>query len=148
MFADGLAFDRTPPWPANADGGGSSLTRRTADAIGSLPGSWIASPPSPGTAELVIRQPGDVNGDGIFNSSDLVMVFRAGEYNDDIDGNSTFEEGDWNGDGDFDSSDLVVTFQVGHYVAAAEIQKSHIAAALIDQVFDDSSHSKKNAFVV
>ena len=65
-----------------------------------------------------LNSPGDVNGDGIFDSSDLVQIFRAGEYEDGIDNNSTFAEGDWNGDGDFDSSDLVLAFQSG-YVAAA-----------------------------
>ncbi len=63
------------------------------------------------------RLPGDANGDGIFNSSDLVAVFQAGEYEDQILGNSTFEEGDWNGDGDSDSGDLVMAFQAGHYVS-------------------------------
>ncbi len=60
---------------------------------------------------------GDVNGDGLFNSSDLVALFSAGEYDDDLVGNSGYEEGDFNGDGDFDSSDLVFAFQAGIYVA-------------------------------
>ena len=63
------------------------------------------------------RIPGDANGDGIFNSSDLIKVFQAGEYEDGIPGNSTYAEGDWNEDGDFDSGDLVVAFQAGTYVA-------------------------------
>ncbi len=62
---------------------------------------------------------GDTNDDGVFDSSDLVRVLMAGEYEDDVPNNSTFDEGDWNGDGDFDSSDLVLAFQAGHYVAAA-----------------------------
>ncbi len=65
------------------------------------------------------QMPGDSNGDGVFDSSDLVSVFQAGEYEDPIVGNSTFEEGDWNGDGDFNSSDLVFVFQLGSYVAGA-----------------------------
>ena len=60
---------------------------------------------------------GDSNGDGIFDSSDLIAVFRAGEYEDDIENNSTFEEGDWNGDGDFDSSDLIAALQASEYVS-------------------------------
>ena len=39
----------------------------------------------------------------------------AGEYEDDMDGNSTWEEGDWNGDGDFSSADLVLAFTEGNY---------------------------------
>jgi hypothetical protein len=65
------------------------------------------------------RVTGDSNGDGIFNSSDLIVVFTAGEYEDAIAGNSTFEEGDWNGDRDFDTQDLVAAFQAGTYVANA-----------------------------
>jgi hypothetical protein len=64
--------------------------------------------------------PGDSNHDGRFDSSDFVVVFQAGEYEDGVPGNSTFEEGDWNGDGDFDSTDFVFVFTLGHYVAAAQ----------------------------
>ena len=65
------------------------------------------------------RRPFDVNDDGVFDSSDLIVIFQAGEYEDGIFGNSTFEEGDWNGDGDFDSSDLVLAFQRDSYVGVA-----------------------------
>ena len=79
---------------------------------------------------------GDVNDDCIFNSTDLIAVFQAGEYEDEIDGNSTHEEGDWNGDGDFDSSDLVFVFQNGNYSQAARINSVHAA---IDSIFDQES---------
>ncbi|MCA9211847.1 MAG: VCBS repeat-containing protein, partial [Planctomycetales bacterium] len=75
---------------------------------------------------------GDVNDDGIFNSTDLVLVFQAGEYEDQIVANSTFDDGDWNGDGEFDSADLVRVFQAGTYDAAA-ISTSDVAGA-IDQL--------------
>ena len=58
---------------------------------------------------------GDSNLDGEFNSSDFVEVFRAGEYEDETDGNSLWEEGDWNGDGDFNTRDFVAAFQAGGY---------------------------------
>ena len=58
---------------------------------------------------------GDANRDGAFDSTDLVQVFQAGEYEDSLANNSTWEEGDWNGDGDFTSSDLVLAFQSGSY---------------------------------
>ncbi|MFC1757192.1 CotH kinase family protein [Planctomycetota bacterium] len=67
---------------------------------------------------------GDSNGDGIFDSSDFVAVFIAGEYEDDVENNSTFEEGDWNGDGDFDSSDFVLAFQAGTYVR--KLRPTHV----------------------
>ena len=61
---------------------------------------------------------GDSNLDGVFDSGDLVAVFTVGEYEDAIDGNSTWEDGDWNGDGDFGSGDLVLAFAKGGYTAA------------------------------
>lgn len=60
---------------------------------------------------------GDVNDDGIFDSTDLLFVLRAGEYEDGIGDNSIWEDGDWNGDGDFDSGDLIFALQAGTYVA-------------------------------
>ena len=80
------------------------------------------------------RPMGDANGDGKFDSSDLVQVFQSAEYEDDVPGNSTFQEGDWNGDGDFDSSDLVAAMQRGDYQMAAR-QKQAIAA--FDDLFAD-----------
>ncbi len=62
---------------------------------------------------------GDADLNGVFDSADFVLIFTAGEYEDDIGDNSTWAEGDWNCDGEFTSSDLVVAFQDGGYVAAA-----------------------------
>ncbi len=58
---------------------------------------------------------GDANLDGEFNSGDLVDVFAAGHYEDDLIGNSGWASGDWTGDGEFDTSDLVRAFQDGGY---------------------------------
>lgn len=81
---------------------------------------------SPGT--LDDRIAGDVNADGRFDSADLIQVFLAGEYEDDVTGNSTFEDGDWNGDGEFDSADLVFAFRLATFVAAARPTSVDIAA--------------------
>ena len=62
---------------------------------------------------------GDANLDLVFNSTDLVEMFTAGEYEDGIPGNSTWAEGDFNCDSEFDSSDLVEAFKDGAYSAAA-----------------------------
>jgi hypothetical protein len=62
---------------------------------------------------------GDANLDGSFDSTDLVRVFQAGEYDDTRDRNSTWSTGDWTGDGEFDSSDLIVAFQTGAYTLDA-----------------------------
>ena len=51
---------------------------------------------------------GDANLDGQFDSGDLVAVFSAGQYEDLVDQNSTWQTGDWNCDGEFDSADLVI----------------------------------------
>jgi hypothetical protein len=58
---------------------------------------------------------GDANLDGEFNSSDLVAVFEAGQYEDSVALNSTWATGDWNGDGEFTTSDLVSAFEDGGY---------------------------------
>ena len=58
---------------------------------------------------------GDANLDGEFNSADLTTVFLAGEYEDAIEENSTWEEGDWNADRDFTSKDMVMAFLDGGY---------------------------------
>ncbi|MFC1758914.1 dockerin type I domain-containing protein, partial [Planctomycetota bacterium] len=58
---------------------------------------------------------GDANLDGEFNSGDFVTVFAAGEYEDEIVGNSTWGTGDWNGDGDFNSGDFVTAFGAAGY---------------------------------
>ena len=63
--------------------------------------------------------PGDANLDGVFNSADLVMVLQSGEYEDDIEDNSTWIEGDWNCDGDFNAHDLIVAMQKGSYQRSA-----------------------------
>ena len=58
---------------------------------------------------------GDSNLDGEFNSSDFVVVFSAGEYEDGVAGNSKWATGDWNGDKEFDTSDFVTAFSDGGY---------------------------------
>ncbi|MCA9167378.1 MAG: lamin tail domain-containing protein, partial [Planctomycetales bacterium] len=62
---------------------------------------------------------GDANLSGTFDSSDLVTVFAAGQYEDAIPGNSTWATGDWNCDAEFNTADLVTAFQEGGYEAAA-----------------------------
>jgi hypothetical protein len=58
---------------------------------------------------------GDANLDGEMNSSDLVVVFEAGQYEDSLVGNSTWAVGDWDGNAEFDTGDLVTAFQAGGY---------------------------------
>ncbi len=104
-------------WYPETDGDGRSLVSiAAADELfaWSLATGWRASIPG-GTPGFHEAQPGDSNRDGVFDSGDLVQVFSAGEYEDLLDNNSSWEDGDWNGDGDFDSSDLVLAFAEGGY---------------------------------
>jgi hypothetical protein len=65
--------------------------------------------------ELKFTYFGDANLDGEFSSADFVAVFQAGQYEDAVNGNSTWATGDWDGDRDFTSSDFVIAFQAGGY---------------------------------
>ena len=56
---------------------------------------------------------GDADLNGVFDSSDFVIVFGAGKF--ETQAAATWEEGDWNGDMLFDSSDFVAAFSNGGY---------------------------------
>ena len=128
-------FTYSDAWYPTTDGNGPSL--QIDDESGELDlwtfqQGWrtsLAIGGSPGRVDAQL--PGDSNHDGIFNSTDMVVVFQAGEYEDGVPDNSTFEEGDWNEDGDFDTQDIVYVFQLGHYSRAARPQLA-TAARLID----------------
>ncbi|MCA9198144.1 MAG: hypothetical protein KDA87_11420, partial [Planctomycetales bacterium] len=74
---------------------------------------------------------GDANLDGRFDSADLVLVFTAGGYEDNVLQNSNWDQGDWNCDGEFDSSDLVAAFQTGGY----QNESRPLSAAMVDHWF-------------
>ncbi|MDG2382105.1 MAG: lamin tail domain-containing protein [Pirellulaceae bacterium] len=113
-------FSYHDDWYPETDGNGSSLEvinpySEEFDAWNDA-SRWQASStggsPGQSTAQLV---PGDSNRDGRFDSQDLVIVFQAGEYEDETPNNSSWEDGDWNNDGDFNTTDLVFAFQAGSY---------------------------------
>ena len=58
---------------------------------------------------------GDANLDGEFNTDDFTSIFQFAQYEDAIEGNSTWERGDWDGNGDFETGDLVRAFQDGGF---------------------------------
>lgn len=94
--------------------------------------------------------PGDANLDGRFNSQDLVSVFQAATYEDDIPNNSGWAEGDWDGDGDFTSRDFVAAFRAGGYSNVARSLKDMpleglFAARLTDPNLDGGLHEKRFA---
>ncbi len=100
----GPSLELIHPYPNDLSAWGQASSWRASAAPGGTPGTGASS-----------RIPGDSNGDGQFNTADLVLVLQAGEYEDSIPNNSTYEEGDWNGDGDFDTGDLVFALQAGFY---------------------------------
>jgi hypothetical protein len=69
--------------------------------------------------QILGTRAGDVNLDGRFDSTDLVIVFQGGEYEDGTTGNSSWSSGDWNCDGEFSTGDLVAAFEQGGYESTA-----------------------------
>ncbi len=85
---------------------------------------------------------GDANLDGVFNSRDLVLVFRENTFEDGIDDNASWISGDWNCDGDFTTFDLVVAFRAASY-SATSIPRSAIASAIAISDFDEEVDRNK-----
>jgi len=56
---------------------------------------------------------GDVNLDGRFNSTDLIILFQAGRFETNL--RATWSSGDFNADDRFNSSDLIAAFTEGSY---------------------------------
>jgi hypothetical protein len=126
-------------WFPQTDGVGASLQAMNARSFTPLReptvSDWRPSASLTGTPGRPPRLVGDVNADGLFDTSDLVHLLIHGEYEDGIPGNSTFDEGDWNGDGEFDVADLVLALQLGHYETPAVAQVPVRAAGVVDRVF-------------
>ena len=77
---------------------------------------------------------GDSNLDGVFDTSDFIIVFQNDEFEDGIPGNSTWAEGDWNGDSEFGSDDFLLAFRDDGFVfraVAVPEPSGHILAILI-----------------
>jgi hypothetical protein len=124
-------------WHPETDGMGPSLER--IDPAEADLNQWASSfawrasyvpGGTPGTAGGI--RPGDANRDGVFDSSDLLQILSTAEFEDDVIGNSTWEDGDWNGDGDFDSLDLILAFSSTTY--QGQPPQPVVAAAVADQL--------------
>ena len=141
-------FAYSDQWHPTTDGDGFTLQHVDPNSNdlaswGTKEGWKVSTNVGGSAAQTVI--PGDSNEDGIFNSSDLVLVFQAGEYEDGIAGNSTFAEGDWDGDGDFTTADFVFAFRAGNYSREA---KPALPPEMIDLIFDRIEDGKKKAKLV
>ena len=77
--------------------------------------------------DLKVTWFGDANLNRVFNTGDLVHVFKDGEYEDSLEQNSGWEQGDWNGDLEFGSGDLLIAFQDGEYLSG---QRKNSASAV------------------
>jgi hypothetical protein len=62
IVVDSLRYNDRAPWPIEADGGGSSLQRRAANAFSDDPQNWIAVSPTPGTATQAPDPDSDADG--------------------------------------------------------------------------------------
>ena len=137
-------FTYDDSWQPLTDGGGFSLqiidSRNTDLDRWSQPENWQVSLMVGGTPGTPNRYAGDANGDGLFDSRDLVFIFQTNEYEDGIALNSTFEEGDWDGDGDFSTADLVLAFSGGRYETSQNSERALGRPALVaavDAVFSE-----------
>jgi hypothetical protein len=137
-----LTYDDEAPWPDSPDGHGPSLELIDVDGDANDSRNWRPSAVDGGTPGRESSLPGDSNRDGKFNSQDLVLVFQAGEYEDETVGNSTWEEGDWNADRDFNTTDLVLAFQYGRYSAEAILPAAPSPPARVDS-WDDLRPKRK-----
>ncbi len=84
-------------------------------ATGDIDGDGDADLLAPNLKWYEQRLSGDINNDGRFSSSDLVLAFQAGLFENDVPGRAQLHQGDFNGDGSFDSADLIFAYQFGGY---------------------------------
>lgn len=156
-------FNHVTYWTENLDGAGTFAAQRLIAPFSELTGGsfQIVDIDDDGDLDILAasdhegiiawhenRLIGDSNDDGVFNTSDLVLIFQAGEYLDAIPGNSTFDEGDWNLDGDFGPDDLILAFQAGTYLSQPRPSLANIAAAL-DHIHSEreQGHRVRGAFL-
>ena len=129
ILVEELLYDDVSPWPTSADGEGKSLTRTALSESVQLVTSWVASMPTPGTAQTL----GDLNLDGVVDINDVDLLcagLRNGTASWDINGDGVDDNrdlyyligsilntspGDANLDGVFNSVDMVRVFQVSEY---------------------------------
>ncbi len=60
--------------------------------------------------------PGDANQDGFFDSSDILQIMNRGQYEDQVEDNSVWQDGDFTSDLDVTSADLILAFRFGLYL--------------------------------
>jgi hypothetical protein len=107
ILMDDVEYDDEDPWPVEADGTGATLELIHPSLDNSLAENWLASIGygSPGSANLINdceESPGDINGDGILDVLDVILMISiilvldddytmCQEYASDIDSNGTID---------------------------------------------------------
>jgi len=93
VVVDELIYADQFPFPTSADGGGSSLHRRTGTLAGNDPANWKAAAPTPGEAEFEILpdQDGDTMADN-WEVAHFGHLGRDGSGDRDADGSSDAHE--------------------------------------------------------
>ncbi len=102
LLEDELIYDDAAPWPTEADGGGRSLSRRSAVLWGNSDTSWTATEASPGQVALYLH-PGDANLDDVTDVRDF-MIWNTNKFTS----GTTWEQGDFNGDAVTDVRDFMI----------------------------------------
>ncbi len=106
LTVDIVPYDDRAPWPQSADHGERSL--QLSDLVdfgfGSLPTSWFAAEPTPGTVQLAPVLPGDADGDGVVDGNDF-LAWQGG-FGTAV--GATREIGDFNGDGAVNGDDFLI----------------------------------------
>ena len=125
LSEDEVFYDNLEPWPSGAAGEGNSLQRTSPTLYGNLAGSWIATSPSPGTANFG-GPAGDVTGDGAVDAEDIDAIYDAINTGNDA---SRF---DLNGDESVDQTDVVFLVQaiLGTFMGDANLDGQVTAADL------------------
>ena len=75
-------------------------------------------------------QPGDANGDGMFDQRDIIHVLQSGKYMSEEP--ATWRDGDWNRDGRFDQMDIIEVLQKGKYNAV--VDPEHVVDELFEKI--------------
>ena len=96
---DAIFYDDLAPWPAGADGQGSSLARRVPTSFGGNVASWVAAAATPGSVDFSGGVRGDFTGDGQVDADDIDVLFDAVRHGSnvtfhDIDNNFVVNDGD------------------------------------------------------